>query len=369
MHKKIHIVSFDVPYPPNYGGVIDVFYKIKALHSIGVNIILHLFEYGRGEQEELKKYCEQVFYYKREVHKRALVSRLPFITKTRCNEQLEKRLLQDDFPILFEGLHTTELIYNNKLNDRFLLVRTHNIEHEYYRGLVKTEANFWKKSFFKLESLKLKKYQSVLKKTTYILSISPVEQDYFYRLYGSKTVYIPVFTNMEFTEFLPEENFILWHGDLRVSDNVKSALQAIEVVKNTAYRLVIAASYKCDLIIKACELYENVTIDFLENENDLEVLLTKAKVNLLFTYQPTGIKLKLINTLVKSRIVLTNEMMVDGTGLEELCVIANSTEEIKHQLKELMNTLFTDEDRSKRKELLKSFDVKLNAQKIIDLLD
>ena len=31
--KEVHIVSFDVPYPPNYGGVIDVFYKIKTLFN------------------------------------------------------------------------------------------------------------------------------------------------------------------------------------------------------------------------------------------------------------------------------------------------------------------------------------------------
>ena len=28
---ELNIVSFDVPYPPDYGGVIDVFYKIKEL--------------------------------------------------------------------------------------------------------------------------------------------------------------------------------------------------------------------------------------------------------------------------------------------------------------------------------------------------
>ena len=34
-NKKIHIVSFDIPYPPNYGGIIDVFYKIKTLFELG----------------------------------------------------------------------------------------------------------------------------------------------------------------------------------------------------------------------------------------------------------------------------------------------------------------------------------------------
>jgi hypothetical protein len=54
LEKHLHIISFDVPYPANYGGVIDVFYKLKNLHKAGVKIILHCFEYGRGEQKELR---------------------------------------------------------------------------------------------------------------------------------------------------------------------------------------------------------------------------------------------------------------------------------------------------------------------------
>ena len=33
--KEVEIISFDVPYPPNYGGVIDVYYKLKALKKAG----------------------------------------------------------------------------------------------------------------------------------------------------------------------------------------------------------------------------------------------------------------------------------------------------------------------------------------------
>ena len=39
--KGINIVSFNVPYPPNYGGIIDVYYKIKALREIGCEVVLH----------------------------------------------------------------------------------------------------------------------------------------------------------------------------------------------------------------------------------------------------------------------------------------------------------------------------------------
>ena len=54
MDKHLHIISFDVPWPADYGGVIDVFYKVKALHDIGVKVHLHCFTYGRQSQDEVK---------------------------------------------------------------------------------------------------------------------------------------------------------------------------------------------------------------------------------------------------------------------------------------------------------------------------
>ena len=59
--KTLHVISFDIPYPANYGGAIDVFYKIKALHEKGLKIILHCFLYNNKKiPEELIKYCEEV---------------------------------------------------------------------------------------------------------------------------------------------------------------------------------------------------------------------------------------------------------------------------------------------------------------------
>lgn len=58
--KFLHIVSFDIPYPVNYGGVIDVYYKIEALHKKGIKVILHNFKYGgRKEEADIKQYLPQ----------------------------------------------------------------------------------------------------------------------------------------------------------------------------------------------------------------------------------------------------------------------------------------------------------------------
>ncbi|MBK6399036.1 MAG: hypothetical protein IPF75_12445 [Bacteroidetes bacterium] len=86
----LHIISFDVPYPADYGGVIDVFFKLKALHEAGIKITLHCFEYGRTEQKELEKYCKKVYYYPRKNSRSLLFNTLPYIVLTRSSDQLKK---------------------------------------------------------------------------------------------------------------------------------------------------------------------------------------------------------------------------------------------------------------------------------------
>ncbi|MBK9336053.1 MAG: hypothetical protein IPM98_05510 [Lewinellaceae bacterium] len=80
----LHVVSFDIPYPANYGGVIVIYNQIKALHQLGVKVILHCFQYGnRTEQGILEKYCHEVNYYPRSRSVWYQIGLLPFIMRTR----------------------------------------------------------------------------------------------------------------------------------------------------------------------------------------------------------------------------------------------------------------------------------------------
>lgn len=138
MADHLHIVSFDVPYPADYGGVVDVFYKIKALHELGVHVHLHCFEYGRGQQPELEKYCEEVHYYQRQEGHKGFSLQLPYIVASRNDEQLWKRLNADDYPVLFEGVHCTYGLTNGAVTKRILpsvyTIRNLNITNSWANG-------------------------------------------------------------------------------------------------------------------------------------------------------------------------------------------------------------------------------------------
>ena len=67
-NKRIHIVAFDVPFPADYGGVIDVYSRLKLLKEKGWEVHLHCFEYGRGEQEDLESLIKVSYYRKGKIH-------------------------------------------------------------------------------------------------------------------------------------------------------------------------------------------------------------------------------------------------------------------------------------------------------------
>ena len=79
MQNHLHIVCFDVPFPANYGGAIDVFHTIRCLHAAGFKLILHCFEYGsRQKTDVLNQYSEKIYYYPRQTSFSKHLSLLPF---------------------------------------------------------------------------------------------------------------------------------------------------------------------------------------------------------------------------------------------------------------------------------------------------
>ena len=158
---KLNVVSFDIPYPPDYGGVIDIYYKIKALNSAGIKIHLHCFYYGRKKSFKLESICSNINYYRRYRNPLHYFSKQPFIVRTRTSKQLIINLLNNDSPILFEGLHSCFYLTDPRLKNRKKIVRTHNVEHNYYNKIAQAEPNWFKKKYFISECRKLREFEKI----------------------------------------------------------------------------------------------------------------------------------------------------------------------------------------------------------------
>ena len=365
----LHVISFDVPYPANYGGVIDVFYRIKALSEAGVKVHLHCFEYGRGEAEVLGR-CHEVKYYKRNTSFWKQFSREPYVVASRRSEALIQDLLKDDYPILCEGLHTTAVLNDNRLKSRKIFVRAHNIEHEYYQLLAESESTFWKRWFYRMESRKLRRYEPVLKKAAGIFAITQKDAEYFNARYGHATV-VPGFSALsKVCSEIGRGDYVLYHGNLSVAENKKAAEWLIEnVFSALEIPCVIAGLNPPESLLKLCEPYAHISLKANLGDAEMIDLIRNAQINVMVTDQPTGLKLKLLNALYNGRFCLVNEDMVRGTSLGGLCVVAETPDRFIEEINRLMSEDFTEDDIEERDEAMKElYQNDSNAQLIINTI-
>lgn len=368
----LHVVSFDIPYPANYGGVIVIFNQIKALHKLGVKVILHCFQYGnRTPQPELAKYCQEVYYYKRSRSIWHQLSLTPFIMHSRENSALLKRLKKDDYPILFEGMHTSSYITHKKLRSRQKILRMHNVEWQYYENLSELEDNVVEKLYYFIESLKLQRIEpKIILHSDEILTVSTNDFEY-YKKEKSATHYIPVFhPNSTVEGPLGKGDYVLFHGKLSVPDNERAAIWLIkEVFSKIDIPFIIAGMEPSQRLKSLIE--PNAHISLVENpdEQHMTELLRHAHINILISFQTSGIKLKLVNALFRGRFCIVNENTVSGTGLDKLCYVRNSAAAILQTLEALINAPFEPGQVEERKKMLETEYSNIeNAQKLLQII-
>jgi hypothetical protein len=370
--KYLHIVCHDIPFPLDYGGVFDLFCKLKAFKEAGIGLFLHCFEYGRARQPELNKYCEEVFYYPRNEGHKGFSIKLPYIVCSRCNTALMQNLLKDEHPILLEGIHCTYLLNNEKFAGRKILLRLHNVEYAYYHQLYRHSASLLKKIYYWNESRLLKKYEKKLADKLPIIAVS--EKDvrlYRQKFHATRIMYVPVF--VPWNEIKCPDGlgtYCIYHGNLAVEENEKAAVWLTEKVFNDLkIPFIIAGKNPSARLEKIAAQQENTCLIANPAENQMKDLITKAQINILPSFNETGIKLKLINALFNGRHCVSNDAAVADTGLESACYTGTNAEALKQIVIQLYHRPFTEEEKLLRQKILcETYNNKINAHRIITLI-
>ena len=369
MSKTLNIVSFNVPYPPDFGGAIDVFFKLKSLSEAGVRIYLHTFDYGRGRPKELEKYCEKVYYYQRN---RSFLNSLlltPYIVSSRKSKELIDNLNESGAPVLFEGIHTTAPLRSKAFKSHGTFVRMHNLEQDYYYGLFRSEPNMLKKIFFWLESKRLKRYQKVLNSSDVVLSISPSDQEYFEKNLKMRSAFVPAFHPNEEVRHLKKKGyFALYHGDLSVWDNRKAAHFLVGVFSKLDIPFIVAGRTDDKKLLEKIEAAKNIKFMTLETQDQLDDLLQRAHVNIFWSSNASGIKIKLLNALYNGRFCLVNKPVIQGSELEDLCEVVDDQKSLVYKTIQLMDVEFTDEQYLHRKNKMAPYDNAENTKRLLEIL-
>ena len=283
-----------------------------------------------------------------------------------------KNLLKDDAPILFEGLHSCYHIDDRGIKDRLKIYRESNIEHRYYYNLFKVDKKVVKKLYFFVESLKLRLYQNILKHSDLMLVVSREDTDYLKEHFPDiKVNYLPSFhANDKIESLIGFGDYALYNGNIEVPENAHAVQWLInEVFATTDIKLKVAGMNPPEYIRKLASEYPNVEIIANPDDKKMFDLIKNAQVNILVTFQATGLKLKLLNTLYNGRFCLVNDKMLNGTGLEELCKIGNTPEELRKKLPELFKVEFDKNQIDLRNNILNlNFSNSKNAEKLIELV-
>lgn len=372
MRQKIHIISFQVPYPANYGGVIDVFYKLQALKNLGCHITLHTFRYNREEQELLNTVADKVYYYTRKTGLLSNLSLQPYIVFSRRNKQLLHNLQRDHAPILFEGLYSCYLLDAPELKNRQKLVRTHNIEHDYYNLLAKTKGPVWKKLYYRIEAWRLRRFESKLKYAQKILAITEKDRNYFNRNFpDQECTLIPCFHNgkISHTENTKQDEYILYQGNLAVEENLNAIYYLIDKVvplTSPSVRWIIAGANPPASLYASVAAHTQISIIKNPSDRKMDQLIAQAKANILITFQSTGIKLKLLHALYKGKHCIVNSCMIESTGLESLCLVADTPHGLAKAIDKALTSDFSATERNIRQTILEQlYSNQRNAETLI----
>ena len=366
MSEYIHIVCLEAPSPPDYGGAIDMYYKIIALAKTGKKIILHYFSYRNNRGiHGLEAFCSEVHAYERKGI-RSLSLKKPFIVSSRINKALVTRLNQDDYPVILEGLHCSGLAFYLEDQSR-AIVRMHNEESEYYKRLAASEENLKRKAYFKMESKLVKKYYKSLSRLNLKYAcLSLYDMEVMKNEFHLKDLhFIPCFIPWKENISLEGKgDYCLYHGNMKVSENESAALWLIDVFSKLNIVLVIAGAGISKHLRNTARKSRNVKLISDPAMEELNALVRDAHIHVLPSMNATGVKLKLLHAVFEGRFCLTNTNGVRGSAIENLVHIADTPAEFRKMIKELYEKPFTEEDKKNRLQLLAVYDNIKNAEKI-----
>ncbi|HTA27695.1 MAG TPA: hypothetical protein VK809_07900, partial [Bacteroidia bacterium] len=292
----------------------------------------------------------------------------PYIVYSRENKELAGRIFADDYPVLLEGVHTCSLLMDERYKQKSFYVRMHNVEHEYYEYLAKATTHPLKKYYYQKESERLKEFEKNLDRAKCLFSVSERDHATLSAQFPSVEYVPPFIFNDTIDCKAGQGKYALYHGNLTVAENIQAAEFLIQKVFPGLRIPLIIAGTGASILAKTTKA-DNIKFINAPSAPALKELIQNAQMNVLPTFQPTGIKHKLINALFEGRFCVVNPMMVEDNGLAPFCHIAKDTDEMRNTILNLFEQEFPPFEIDRRKQLLQPiYSNTRNAEKMVEVI-
>src|SRR5690606_4677736 len=320
---KILVVSGFLPYPPIFGGAIDVWERIKGLHALGHEIDLAVTDKMNPTQEQLDEmilYVRHFFFVRRENKVQQLFNKLPLQLLSRKGVSTIDIYQTFDLLIL-ESEFCWHITLNKSITYKNIVVRVHNIEGHYFKALGKSSKSLREKVYYKMETSKIKRLSAlVFDKADKLWFIS--KDDLLSVNRSDKSVFMPFPINGSFTlPFEKSGNNVVFMGSLFMQNNTFGLdwylknIHPLLMNEVADYHFYIIGSLKeANKEIEA--KYQNLPqVTFVVNAPCLKEYYTKSKVFINPMFHGSGVKVKSVNALVNGLSLVSTTVGAEGIGL------------------------------------------------------
>jgi hypothetical protein len=246
----------------------------------------------------------------------------------------------------------------------------HNIEWGYYHYLAEHEPNPLKRLYFRSESARLKRYEDhVFQHAQIILPISHSDTAYFVK-HHKQVTHLPPFHG--FDEVMISKGagkHILVHGDFRILDNARAAVEVASAASAEGIPCVVAGKSPPTAMKRVFEKLKNIHLMADVSSEIMLQLKQDAQMHVVHSENPSGFKIKLLNALFSGRHVLVQRNIVEGEHLEPVTHAFSDRNELQKLMQDLKSKPVTEDDIKCRESLLlPRFSNSVNAQNLINLI-
>jgi len=324
---KLLVVAPDFPYPPNHGGRVDTWVRLRVLAQLGHTVDLLVTSKimpNESEVSMVKNVVRNVWLLERHNRPWHLISTKPLQAVSRSSLAAVRLSEQYDVTWL-EGEYVEPVLNNPTLKSRRIFMRLHNDEYAYFRQLSSSTRNPLKWLYYKTEAQKFRGFSRRLyQKTDKLFFISIDELNNFTNQdpdLKAKSVLLPA--PLSKNRFDPPRlgQYVLFVGSLFMPNNQEAILWYLQQVHphitHRSYRLIIAGNSRGESLSwlhKAVTTHRNVQI--FDSPPDLDPLYAKSCIFINPMRLGAGVKLKTLEAIQNGLALVSTTKGAEGTGLE-----------------------------------------------------
>lgn len=400
MSKRVLVVISETPWPPNSGGRIDFYFKLRALRQIGVKLIV-IFAYSCERDmiafaEQADLLCEGWYAFPRKKGLfQALNPVMPYYLSANKPNTMEEAGISD---LLGSIAADIDVIVMDHLNSYFIaktairccknakvVYRMHNIEADFlFSVYTSLPASSLRKWLLGMDFLRMRRIEKkLLREFEHVACISKTERDVVHAIVGKGSVafWVPPFFDFAAKRELSDEEettfralkerfsnkpVLFFAGNFFGGANVEAARWFINDVLPTINR-----SIAVDFIVgghKADEFFTDDPVRGVSIYSDFssaKPFMAIADVVLVLTRSHGGVKLKLMEALSFGKRIVSTVEGVKGSGLEDVISASNDPAAFaSNVISELQIT--DDRGESRHDFFARHFDPLRNARNLIE---